>query len=364
MHCTCSLILQTLQNCYGNLFSSVNMISLKPFFCTYCGIWKSSLDSKRRHILRHQDKYQKVQPIQIMQLQCETLEADVKQASYFVKEFNPVVLQSELQASNCHPHKCMICKSWFPSFQHLKHHTKIHSKVKDFECEYCQKCFTSQNHLLGHIKRTHTKEKPYPCGFCGKRFTSNESLNHHVKVHTKEKPYQSGFSHKQLSLKRKVDKRIGHKQLSLKSKLDKRIGNTHTKRTEFKCEHCQKSFSSKSVLTVYIRTHTKEKPYQCEYCGKSCSQLSNLKLHIRIHTKERPYQCEHCEKCFIDSNKLKDHIRSHTKERPFCCDFCGKSFSQRRNLKLHIRTHTKEKPYKCDYCEKGFNSKWQSESSH
>ena len=39
---------------------------LKPFLCTYCDIWKPSLDAKRRHVLRHRKKYLKTKWLGMM----------------------------------------------------------------------------------------------------------------------------------------------------------------------------------------------------------------------------------------------------------------------------------------------------------
>ncbi|GAB1601358.1 uncharacterized protein LOC115217058 [Argonauta hians] len=54
----------------------------------------------------------------------------------------------------------------------------------------------------------------------------------------------------------------------------------------FKCDFCEKSFSSASNMREHHRTHTGERPYTCEICGKTFAQSSTHSKHVQIHRKK------------------------------------------------------------------------------
>lgn len=66
----------------------------------------------------------------------------------------------------------------------MKRHKVIHTKDKNFECEYCGKRFALYQYLKEHVY-IHTDDKPYVCGIggCKKCFRQTGKLSLHRKTH-------------------------------------------------------------------------------------------------------------------------------------------------------------------------------------
>ncbi|MHA1910753.1 MAG: C2H2-type zinc finger protein [Candidatus Kariarchaeaceae archaeon] len=64
--------------------------------------------------------------------------------------------------------------------------------------------------------------------------------------------------------------------------------------------------------------------------------------------REKPYKCNICEKIFSTSGNLTNHIRTHTGKKPYECNICKKRFSESGALTKHMSIHTRKKPYVCN----------------
>ena len=146
--------------------------------------------------------------------------------------------------------------------------------------------------------------------------------------------------------------------------------------TEFKCDLCDRIFSTKGSLKMHIKSvhdkikdiccsdcdmkfltnahlqrhkssvHDKIKNYECELCGYKCSNNSDLTKHIKqVHTKLKDFECELCDYKSSLKGSLKKHIKSiHTKLKDFECKECNYVCSHNSNLSLHIKSVHERSP--------------------
>ena len=98
---------------------------LRPYSCTYCKVYQTSLDTLRRHVLRHRNRYLKSQH----------------------NKNPPKNMQSGFQMKVME-HQCTIGKRFFSRRSTQIKHNRTHTNEKPYKCEFfCQKCFSYRSNL-------------------------------------------------------------------------------------------------------------------------------------------------------------------------------------------------------------------------
>ena len=79
--------------------------------------------------------------------------------------------------------ECQICGTVVVN---LPRHMIVHSELRPYKCEFCEKEFKAKGNLTEH-QRIHTGEKPFKCELCGKKFTQSATLSFHMNIHNERK---------------------------------------------------------------------------------------------------------------------------------------------------------------------------------
>lgn len=215
-------------------------------------------------------------------------------------------------------HRCPICSKIYLMAKRLKTHMTFHGPDGSLinKCPgYCNLYFATKEEAMEHAKDKH--KQCFYCDICHKYSQSPDALKIHKRSHFEQK--------------RQINRNLI-------------------------CDKCAKSFASRTSLNDHTRSNCgKDFLYRCDICDKRFSTAGILKTHSLLHKDDTPFACDKCGKKFKIKAQYKTHIKmKHTDNKPFKCELCPKAYPYRESLLTHMTVHTGLKRYSCNGCSKRF----------
>ncbi|XP_050559438.1 myoneurin isoform X4 [Spodoptera frugiperda] len=199
---------------------------------------------------------------------------------------------------------CLACGANFYTFGPLLHHTnKDHKGTSAILCDICGQNFKDASLLRLHVKSVH-ENAIYLCTECGEKFDSKSKLRTHQKnSHDVEKKYKCADCSE-----------VFHSMY----KRSQHMASEHKNRPQIKCPHCPKTFVFRSMMMTHLRdSHLKFRNHVCGVCGWKAFNSNRLKNHMYKHSGEKNFKCDACDKAFTTKKIMRAHFaRMHKNPQP------------------------------------------------
>ena len=104
-------------------------------------------------------------------------------------------------------------------------------------------------------------------------------------------------------------------------------------------KNCHSSFSYPAELVIHMNIHTNNL-YKCTFCPYKAAKPVKLMLHYRSHYKVYDYKCEDCDKVYTSKDNLRRHISQLHDFEMASCPLCHR-VGKRGTISTHLNSKHK-----------------------
>ena len=246
--------------------------------------------------------------------------------------------------------------------------------IKPF-CFVCDKEFDQQTDLEVHFQTNHARSikeedvkinisKSDPLKIEPLDFEQNCSFNNTNpinKIKTEVKVLQNGLNNSSEKIDVTILPNVSKKYLIEFKDQVKAQGNAKQKVIAYKCNICDKTFTSEKTLSWHkskVHGVANNDKYPCNKCEKIFNTYVGRKFHVASFHEGERVRCNQCNKCFTRVQLLNNHLFYEHKIYNHKCDSCDKAFISNHALDKH-RLSSHGIKIECENCGKKFNlQKW------
>ena len=271
-------------------------------------------------------------------------------------------------------YECGNCEKTFSKLCQVKTHYSFVHDQNGQKCHVCQQEFRELRTMRRHIEEVHSGMKPFKCDVCNKCFSRPEPLKTHKCENINHSPsleniLQPSDSDPPKNSKGKVSQKFKEADEYANASLSSMKKVTY--KGKFKCKFCGISIKSKCLFISHMKEMHDEvydeetnrsfvfrnDNYECDSCDKTFPKFCFLKRHFDFVHRKIGHKCKGCMRFFSNLVRFQNH-KCVKKTKDFQCEHCKRFYQNEKSLHQHIQiVHKSDEPrIKCEFesCHKTF----------
>ena len=167
--------------------------------------------------------------------------------------------------------------------ENMHAHKKSYHSQHRFACDKCDYTTNNKTILGKHKKTNHSSDSSNLCNICGDTFVNRRQLREHVKTH-------KIASSRRLSWTCPIAGCGSEITAATEAGLHEGKRNHHKRahvEASFACDFCDAKFHIKKYYHVHMNQHKGEKPFKCEQCNKAYTSKDGLRQHYKKSVAHR-----------------------------------------------------------------------------
>ena len=205
----------------------------------------------------------------------------------------------------------------------------------------CNKNLSSRKKLMNHIRVSHRTK--FKCGYCYKLFLSEDLLREHKDILLKQSERTVEACHRKANYPKywkrnpaAVCSLCGISVTCLKSHMANFHNVGQKEYFKYGCSFCAAVFGEPRKLKRHLaQVHFPQNRYKCQNCEKSFSTEERLKVHLRFHDVPS-LKCPQCDKYFKWGSNVIQHLQGSHYPPSYECLPCSQKFHYRATARMHL----------------------------